>query len=104
MALDDPPVFHTCPPVDASGKKMERTMRRYWANLARNGNPNDNSKNNYPAGIYENDGDLLEWEPFSANKGWFVFQSGEGRPMGNEHGFKSEVCEFWDEMDAYLKI
>lgn len=104
MFLDDPPVFHTCPPVDESGKTMERAMRRYWANLARNGDPNDNSGNNYPTGIYENDGELMQWEPFSVNKGWFVFQSGEGRSMGNEAEFKTEVCDFWDEWDAYLKI
>jgi len=82
---------------------MERTMRRFWANLARNGDPNDDSNNFYPAGIYEQDV-RIPWEPFNANNGWFVFQSGDGRPMYQENNFKHRECDFWDQWDAYLHI
>ena len=78
-------------------------MHRFWANLVRNGDPNDDSNNFFPAGIYEDD-ERIEWEPFNRNHGWFVFQSGTDRPMHFEREFKTQECEFWDQWDAYLHI
>ena len=64
--------------------------------------------------IYENDPELPKWDSFDENQGWYVFQSPAGgnktagtdpnRVSRMENGFKTEVCEFWDYMDAYLKI
>ena len=49
---------------------MARSMRRYWANFARNGDPNDDKGAFYPEDVYGSPlEDLVLWEPFNINQG-----------------------------------
>jgi hypothetical protein len=41
---------------------------------------------------------------FSEDESWLAIQSLDGKPLENEKFFKKEVCDFWDEWDAYLNI
>ena len=93
--------------VDETAKLMERSMRRYWSNFARNGNPNDDSGAIYPDGLYDND-NLVQWDSFKINQGQLLFQSKDhrfsDRHIEMENNFRKDICDFWDTLDVYLKI
>ena len=107
---------------------MARSMKRYWANFARNGNPNDDTGAFYPDYIYGKDCDetgegrpgnlpdnrcmeeLVKWEPFKENNGRLMIQNEDvveglhGKQIIMHNNYMEPICDMWDEVDVYLRI
>lgn len=106
--------------ISGEMQKMERFLHRYWGNLARNGNPNNETGAIYSAeikAIYDSDGNLPEWTNFGQNNQEIVHfgyntenkddltscavSGAENCIIKKEKNFKSDVCSFWDSLELY---
>ena len=103
-------------------------MKRYWANFARNGDPNDDTGAFYPDYVYGEDcektgkgrpGNLPDnrcmekleyWDPFKENNGRLMIQNDDviaahkGNKIEMHNNYMEPICNMWDEVDVYLKI
>ena len=109
-------------------------MKRYWANFARNGDPNDDTGAFYPDYVYgvecdyaygeEETGEdrsgnlpdgrcmekLVKWDPFKQNNGRLMIQNDDvidahnGNKIVMHNNYMEPICDMWDEVDVYLKI
>ena len=90
---------------------MARSMKRYWANFARNGDPNDDNGAFYPADVYDSPlEELVKWEPFNINQGRLMIQNEDvveglhGTEIKMENRYMKQICDTWDDVDVYLRI
>jgi len=90
---------------------MARSMKRYWANFARNGDPNNDEGGFYPENVYGNPlEELVKWDAFNVNQGRLMIQNEDvvenlhGTKIKMENHYMEQVCDTWDEVDVYLRI
>ena len=103
-------------------------MKRYWANFARNGNPNDDTGAYYPEYVYGESCDetgegrpgnlpdnmcmekLVRWDAFKENNGRLMIQNEDvveglhGKQIEMHNNYMEPICDMWDEVDVYLRI